>query len=87
MGKKIFDRIKKTVCILMLVFFVSSVTVASVSAASQKTENQWGNEKKHWDNEQINLEKEMKNWESEQRNWDNENQRWKNKNQGDDYKK
>jgi preprotein translocase subunit SecG len=94
MGKKIFDRIKKTICILMLVFFVSSVTVASVSAASQKTDNQWGNEKKQWENEQNNWEKEQNNWEKEQnnwekekRNWDNEKQKWNNKKYGDDYKK
>lgn len=58
MGKKIVDKIKKTVCILMLVFFVSSVTVASVSAASQKTQKQWGSEKKQWENEQNNWGKE-----------------------------
>jgi preprotein translocase subunit SecG len=58
MGKQVFDRIKKTMCVLMLVFFVTSVTVASVSAAPLKTENQWSNEKKQWDNEQKNWEKE-----------------------------
>jgi hypothetical protein len=69
MGKKIFDRIKKTICILMLVFFVTSVTAASVSAAPQKTENQGSNEKKQWDNEQKNWEKEKNNWNNEQKKW------------------
>lgn len=48
MGKKVFDRIKKTMCILMLVFFVTSVTVASVSAAPLKSENRRSNKRNNW---------------------------------------
>ncbi|HEY3363045.1 MAG TPA: hypothetical protein VGK06_14820 [Methanosarcina sp.] len=37
MGKQIFGRMKKTVAILLAVFFVVSVTAASASACSSKT--------------------------------------------------
>jgi hypothetical protein len=33
MGKQTFDREKKTLCILLVVFFIVSLTTASVSAA------------------------------------------------------
>ena len=56
MRKQIFGRIKKILCLLMLVFFVMSVTAASVNAAPQKNEKQWGDEKKKWDNERKKLE-------------------------------
>jgi ABC-type nickel/cobalt efflux system permease component RcnA len=46
MGKQIFDRIKKTLAILLAVFFVVSLTAGSVGAAPNH-----GHDNDHHDND------------------------------------
>lgn len=53
--KQTFDGIKKIMCMLTLVFFVTSLTAASVSAGSNDT---YKIEKAKLDTEKITLEKE-----------------------------
>ena len=55
MGIKTFDGIKKLMCMFTLVFFVMSLTVASVSAGSNDT---YKVEKAKLDAEKTKLEKE-----------------------------
>ena len=51
MSKQIFDRIKKIMCMFTLVFFVMSLTAASVSAGSSDVKK-WTEEKTQWDKEE-----------------------------------
>ena len=48
MSKQIFDRIKKIMCMFTLVFFVMSLTAASVSAGSNDVKK-WTEEKTKWE--------------------------------------
>ena len=74
-------KIRKILGILLAACFVLSVTIASVSAAPQQNNGQWGDKNKgynqnNWDKQGNNWDKQRSNWDSQRGNWDKQKRDW-----------